>query len=58
MPRPRRPHAAELPITTTVVRSIEPVDLEAFFDAYARAIVEAKGTGPTGPTPTASTEAA
>ena len=51
--------AKEIAITTTVVRSIEPVDLDDFLYRYARAIVEAKGTGPNGPsTPTASTEAA
>jgi hypothetical protein len=47
-------------IRPVIVRSLEPIDLEAFLDRYARAIVEAKGLGPSsGPcTPNASTEAA
>lgn len=60
MAKTRRTPRAAQPITTVVVRSIEPVDIDGFLDAYARAIVEAKGTGPTSgqPTPPASTEAA
>jgi len=50
------PAAAEAPITPTIVHRLEPLDLEEFLRRYARAIVEAKGTGPA--TPTASPEAA
>jgi hypothetical protein len=47
-------------IRPVIVRSLDPIDLEAFLDRYARAIVEAKGLGPSsGPSaPNASTEAA
>jgi hypothetical protein len=58
MPRPRRIPA---PITTTIVRSLEPIDLDAWLYRYAQAILEAKGFTPTGaptPQPPASTEAA
>lgn len=32
------------PIVTTVVRSLEPIDLGQWLDRYARAIVEAQAT--------------
>lgn len=50
----------DAPITPVIVRSLESIDLEAWLARYARAIVEAKGTGPgRGPTKsTASPEAA
>lgn len=50
----------DAPITTTVVRSLEPVDVDAFLDRYFAAIIEANGWGPTHgpfPPPHASTEA-
>lgn len=31
------------PITTTVIRSTETIDLQAWLDLYAAAILEAKG---------------
>lgn len=35
----------DAPITVTVVRNIEPLDVREFLARYARAIVEARGTG-------------
>lgn len=51
----------DAPITTSVVRSLEPVDLDAFLYRYAQAILEANGFGPHGAPsqrPPASPEAA
>ena len=45
----RTPRAAQ-PITVIVSKSDEAIDFDEFLDAYARAIVEAKGTEPADPT--------
>jgi hypothetical protein len=43
----RRSNArAEAPISGSVIRSVEPIDLSEFLLAYARAILEVKGSGP------------
>ena len=46
-------HATQKAIRTTVVRSLEPIDLDEWLDRYARAIVEAesrsRATAPSAP---------
>ena len=43
--------APDAPVTPVIVRSIEPVNLPEFLRRYARAIVEAYGTGPSSTVP-------